>query len=48
MTFQQYLDYQLKDENHWILDLETNKYQQQSYGLPKTYVGGETLIKFWR
>ena len=48
MTFKEYLDYQLElmMKNHW--DLRTGDKQtstQQSYGLPKLYVGGETFDK---
>ena len=48
MTFQQYLDYQLEEmmKNHW--DFRSGDKQistQQSYGLPKLYVGGEAFDK---
>ena len=48
MSFQEYLDYQLEDmmQNHW--NLRTGDRQnstQQSYGLPKLYVGGEAFDK---
>ena len=48
MTFQQYLDYQLEEmmKNHW--DFRSRDKQistQQSYELPKLYVGGEAFDK---
>ena len=48
LSFQEYLDFQLNEmmSDHW--DLRTSDKQktvQQSYGLPKLYVGGETFDK---